>query len=262
MALVRAPVVWVVLSWAYAPLQTWHPSWLPPPQDLSTSRLQEVSSVSLSDRSLSASNGLTFLLPADSALSVNFRSSFLPLKPRGQQPSTPERRCLVVAECRVDCWSGCQTAYTRPNVQLFTGSMPRGVLGVCSAGSEAASWAFWKSQTDGHKQSLKGPVTGVGGSDGGSAKERNDPMDIFLPSSIFSEESLHKKGFVTVPNLSPVSCKQVKCTAQRLLPPLLAALTQPSKCRVAIAICYIAYLSVSVPRNNRGLSLPPAFISG
>ncbi|KAF3835730.1 hypothetical protein F7725_028288 [Dissostichus mawsoni] len=41
-----------------------------------------------------------------------------------------------------------------------------------------------------------------------------------------------------------------------------AALTQPLKCRVAIAICYIAYLSVSVPRNNRGLSLPPAFISG
>ncbi|KAJ4934742.1 hypothetical protein JOQ06_007525 [Pogonophryne albipinna] len=44
--------------------------------------------------------------------------------------------------------------------------------------------------------------------------------------------------------------------------PLPAALTQPSKCRVAIAICYIAYLSVSVPRNNRGLSLSPAFISG
>ncbi|KAJ4932940.1 hypothetical protein JOQ06_029778 [Pogonophryne albipinna] len=39
-------------------------------------------------------------------------------------------------------------------------------------------------------------------------------------------------------------------------------MVQPSKCRVAIAICYIAYLSVSVPRINRGLSLPPAFISG
>ncbi|KAI9537281.1 hypothetical protein NQZ68_026411, partial [Dissostichus eleginoides] len=39
----------------------------------------------------------------------------------------------------------------------------------------------------------------------------------------------------------------------------LPSLSQP-KCRVAT--CYIAYLSVSVPSNNRGLSLLPAFISG
>ncbi|KAJ4935162.1 hypothetical protein JOQ06_016698 [Pogonophryne albipinna] len=59
------------------------------------------------------------------------------------------------------------------------------------------------------------------------------------------------------------SSKQLTdCNTIGLLPPLPAALTQPSKCRVAIAICYIAYLSISVPRNNRGLSLPPVFISG